>query len=349
MSLYNKLLDEDLRHILSHTELLWNECRGKTLFLTGGTGFFGKWFLETISFANCEMNLGLRTIVLSRTPEKFLSQYPYFDQPLIRFVQGDVRDSSFPKEDIHYIIHAGTSASKQFNTKQPFEVFDTIVNGTRHILDLAKEKKVESLLFTSSGAVYGQQPPEMTHVPESYTGAPDCTDAQSAYGEGKRVGELLCSLYYYQYQVPVKIARCFAFVGPYLPLDTHFAIGNFILNVLKGEDIVIEGDGTPYRSYLYASDLMIWLWTVLLRGKNNDPYNVGSNQDLTIEALAHHVADTLHPPQKILVRQEKNEINPLQRYIPNVDKIKRELGLKQRVDLDMAIKKTYRYEQNRKQ
>jgi dTDP-glucose 4,6-dehydratase len=286
------------------------------------------------------MDLGLNTIVLSRTPEKFLKDYTYFRQPQIRFIQGDVREFSFPKEDIHYIIHAGTAASDQLNTEQPIEMFETIVGGTRHALDLAREKKVESFLFVSSGAVYGKQPSDMTHIPESYVGAPDCADPRSAYGEGKRAGEMLSSLYYNQYKVPVKIARCFAFVGPYLPLDAHFAIGNFILNVLKGEDIVVKEDGTPYRSYLYAADLMIWLWTILLRGKSNEPYNVGSDDDLTIEELAHHVARTVHPASNVAVKQKKNKNIPLKRYVPNVEKIARELGLAPATKLDAAINKT---------
>jgi len=343
MPLYNELLKDDLQHILGHTESLWKECKGKTVFITGGTGFFGKWLLETISFLNCEMDLGLNTIVLSRTPEKFLKKYTYFRQPQIRFIQGDVREFSFPKEDVHYIIHAGAAASDQLNTEQPIEMFETIIGGTQHVLNLAKEKKVDSFLFVSSGAVYGKQPSDMTHIPELFVGAPDCADPRSAYGEGKRAGEMLSSLYYHQYKVPVKIARCFAFVGPYLPLDAHFAIGNFILNVLNCEDIVVKEDGTPYRSYLYAADLMIWLWTILLQGKNNEPYNVGSDDDLTIEELAHHVAHAVHPVSKVVVRQEKNKNIPLKRYVPNVDKIAQELGLVPTTKLDAAINKTLRF------
>lgn len=343
MSLYNKLLEDDLRHILSHTESLWKDCKGKTVFITGGTGFFGKWFLETVAFLNSEIDLDLHTIVLSRNPDKFLNDYPYFRQPKIIFIQGDARNFSFPKEDIHYIIHAGTAASDKLNAEQPLEMFETIVDGTRHVLNLAKRKKVESFLFTSSGAVYGKQPSEMTHIPESYSGAPDCVDMCSAYGEGKRAGELLCSLYCQQYQIPVKIARCFAFIGPYLPLDANYAIGNFILNAIKGENIVIKGDGTPYRSYLHATDLMIWLWTLLLCGKNNEPYNVGSGNDLTIEALARFVAQAVNPVPQVILLERINKNNPLKRYVPNVNKIAFELGMKQLIDLEDGIQRTIQF------
>src|SRR5260370_33188789 len=98
-------------------------------------------------------------------------------------------------------------------------------------------------------------------------GAPDTMDANSAYGEGKRMAELLCAIYRKSYGIETKIARGFAFVGPYMQLDTHFAIGNFVSDSLAGQCIEVRGDGTPLRSYLYASDLMVWLWTILTRGK----------------------------------------------------------------------------------
>jgi dTDP-glucose 4,6-dehydratase len=344
MPFYNKLLEDDLRHILGHTESLWKDCKGKTVFITGGTGFFGKWFLETISFLNCEMNLGLKTIVLSRAPDKFLSDYPYFTQPMICLIKGDVRNFSFPKEDIQYIIHAATAASDKLNTDQSLEVFDTIVDGTHHVLNLAKEKKVESFLFTSSGAVYGKQPPDMTHIPESYTGAPDCIYARSAYGEGKRAGEMLCSLFYHQYQVPVKIARCFALVGPYLPLDAHFAIGNFIRDGSRGCPIQVKGDGTSYRSYLYAADLVVWLWTILFKGNSGYAYNVGSDQTLTISDLAYIVANNYNPPMVVHISKSAIQNKTVERYVPNIQRAKTELGLEQWITLQDAIQRTILFE-----
>lgn len=183
---YNKLLESDLEHILAHTSDLWTSLRGSTVFITGGTGFFGKWFLETFAYANFKMDADVRLIVLSRNTESFLSAYPYFgNNPTFEFIKGDVRDFQFPERPIDYIIHAATESSEKLNSGDPLAMFDTIVNGTRNVLSLAKQKKPKALLFTSSGAVYGKQPPDITHVPEDFMGGPDTTSTKAAYGEGK--------------------------------------------------------------------------------------------------------------------------------------------------------------------
>jgi nucleoside-diphosphate-sugar epimerase len=98
--------------------------------------------------------------------------------------------------------------------KNPLLMFETIVEGTRRTLEFARTHEVCKFLITSSGAVYGKQPPEMTHIPEDYPGAPDPMDPNSAYGEGKRAAEMLCRLYARQFGLETKVARCFAFVGP---------------------------------------------------------------------------------------------------------------------------------------
>lgn len=337
----NNPLTNDLHHILVHTESLWDELRNQKIFITGGTGFFGCWLLESFAWANDILDLNASALVLTRSIDAFRRKAPHLaSHPAIQFYEADVRDFKFPEVSFSHIIHAATSASVQLNEYNPLMMFDTIVQGTRHVLDFAHYCNARKFLFTSSGAVYGKQPSAIDNVSEDYTGAVNPVEPLSAYGEGKRAAELLCSLYSRQYGVEVKIARCFAFVGPYLPLDIHYAIGNFINDGLKGKPICVKGDGTPYRSYLYAADLMIWLLTILFNGIPCRPYNVGSGKGITIRELAEMVADQFdHKPEIQILQKPQQNKNP-EWYVPSVQRAETELGLKQHIDLPDAIRRT---------
>ena len=335
-------LKADIEHIIAHTKLVWKEVSGKTILLTGGTGFFGKWILESFLHANSTLQLNNKMFVLSRNPDLFLNKHPNFKNEALHFITGDIRDFQFPKEVIDFIIHAATDVDVVGNVENPIHTFESITEGTKHILELAHIKKVKAILHISSGAVYGKQPYDVTHVTEDFKGSPNVYDKNAAYGEGKRVAEMLCNFYYNKYEVNSKIARCFAFIGPYQPLDSHYAVGNFIRDIINGDNIKINGDGTPYRSYLYAADLTIWLWNILVFGKPCRPYNVGSDKDLTIEELAHLVAAKSEKEIKIEVVLPKND-SPALRYVPCIKRAESELGLKVYIDLQTAITKTIQF------
>ena len=198
-------------------------------------------------------------------------------------------------------------------------------------------------LFTSSGAVYGKQPPDLLWIPEDYCDAPASTDPGSAYGQAKRASEFLCATYGRQYGFAALIARLFAFTGPRLPLDRNFAVGNFVRDVLAGGPIRIQGDGTPYRSYLYAADLAVWLWTLAVRAEPFRPYNVGSGEGLTIAELAGAVAEATVPGTPIEVGKEPVPGAPALRYVPSVERAKRELGLQPGIALEEGVQRMYKW------
>ncbi len=331
----------DLDHILKHTASLWDELRGKRIFITGGTGFFGCWLLESFAWANDKLGLDALAMVLTRNPDTFKHKAPHLaNHPAIRFHVGDVRSFEFPVGEFSHVIHAATEASATLNEENPLLMFDTIVDGTRRVLEFARQRGARKFLLTSSGAVYGRQPLDMTHIPEEYTGGPDPLDPRSAYGEGKRAAEMLCALYARQFGLETKVARGFAFVGPYLPLDLHFAIGNFIRDGLRGGPIQVNGDGTPYRSYLYAADLAIWLWTILFKGETCWPYNIGSEADLTIKDLAHALAQIFQPPVRVQIAQRAAPGQKTERYVPSTQRAETKLRLKQTIELQESIKRT---------
>lgn len=337
-------LAQDLEFIAANTQGLWDELGGERIFITGGTGFFGCWLVESFCFVNRLLGLGARATILTRDPAAFALKCPHLaSDSAVTLQAGDVRTFSFPEGEYKYVVHAATQSSAKLAADAPLEMLSTIIAGTERTLQFAAAHGTKKFLLTSSGAVYGKQPANVTHVPEDYAGGPDPLDPSDVYAEGKRVAELLCALYQKGTSMECKIARCWAFCGPHLPLDQHFAIGNFIGDVLAGRPIQIRGDGTPRRSYLYAADLAVWLWTILFRSTALVPFNVGSARDVSILELAQTVVATLKPHTEIHVaRQAVSGASPL-RYVPCVDRAREVLGLRQAIGLEECIRRTARW------
>jgi len=329
----------DLQHILAHSESDFADLRGARLFITGGTGFFGTWLLEAIVAANRQLNADIETWVLSRDPAAFARRSPHLANASgIHWLTGEVANFAFPAGSFSHIIHAATAASAALNSNAPEIMLDTIVQGTRHTLKFAAASGARRMLLTSSGGIYGRQPQDLHGLPETFAGAPDCLTADSAYSEGKRIAELLSAIAARNQPTEIAIARCFAFIGPHLPLDTHFAAGNFLRDALLGETIVVSGNGQPIRSYLYAADLVIWLLRILGRGQALRPYNVGSEEAVSIAGLASAIADSAHLAEVAI--QQPPAPHDVPRYLPDTRRAREELGLQTWIPLAESISRT---------
>lgn len=310
------------------------------IFLTGGTGFFGKALVPYLlaKFAST----GSTLTVLSRNPESFLRRNPQFqNQPGLRFHEGDIlRIDSLPQsEAFSHVIHAATDST--FGPSlTPLERFEQIVSGTRNLLDFAVSNRSRRFLYVSSGAIYGPQPEDLQGFPEDWIGSPVLSNPANTYGVGKLAAEHLCHIYRSMYELEVVIARCFAFVGPGLPLDVHFAIGNFIRDALFEEAITVSGDGTAVRSYMEEDDLTHWLTTMLTDGRNGEAYNVGSDEAVTIRELAHLVRDLLSPDKPVHIQSSTPLSSNRSRYVPDIRKARQELLLNVGVPLSQAILNT---------
>lgn len=336
---------EDLDHVLAHTGRLWAEARGARFFITGGTGFFGTWLLESFAHANDTLGLGMHAVVLTRDPAAFARKAPHLAARTdLAFHQGELRTFVFPAGRFTHLIHAAADTGVWTKNETPEGLIERITTGMRHLLEFALAAQVREFLHVSSGAVYGLQPAGLTHVPEDYAGLTAPLPPGAAWAEGKRVAEQLCAAHAAQHGYALKIARCFAFVGPHL--DENYAIGNFIRDALQGRSIQVTGDGTPHRSYLYAADLAIWLWMMLFAGTPGRAYNVGSPAGLSIAELARTVATAAGDSLPVKIAEAPQPGRPISRYVPAVDRAETELGLRVWIPLPEAIRRTIAWQRN---
>lgn len=328
------IFEQDIAAVNTALAPLWPKLEGARIFMTGGTGFIGRWMLEAL----VRSGISVEVTLLSRNPAAFATKAPHIAARCC-IIPGSIENFIIPPGGYTHVIHGATDASAELTAKDPRRMFDTIVSGTRRVLDFAVDRGAQRLLFMSSGAVYGVQPWELTHVTEDWHGGPNLHDPKSAYAEGKRAAETLCAIYGEQFALDTVTARIFALLGPRLTLDIHFAAGNFIRDAMAGRMIRVQSAGTAVRSYLYASDLTVWMWTLLLSAERGSVFNVGSEEAVSIADLARRTSDVLGGPGVEVLGQADTGWNP-GRYVPSTAAIRRELGLEPTVGLDEAIRRT---------
>jgi dTDP-glucose 4,6-dehydratase len=312
------IVKEDIQVILAacHEEL--TALSGKTLLLTGGSGFVGSYLVESIiAFNHAHHGAPCRILLPTRSLAATRAKWPhFFGIENIEWFESSGRNLEPPSNTCDYIIHAASPADPADYSHAPMQTMEDISNGTLAVLSYAKRTQVQTLLYLSSGAAYGQQPAEVA-LSEDNMSAPDMTDTSSCYGEAKRYAELLCRTS----SVPTVVARLFAFIGPYQDINASFAVPNFIRQALHDKKIHIHGDGSALRTYCYASDLTISLWKLLLRGKPNELYNVGSDTPrVSIRELAELIAGEVGNTEVIVENKITSSLRS--RYIPDVSKLK---------------------------
>ncbi|MGO9229802.1 MAG: NAD-dependent epimerase/dehydratase family protein [Bryobacteraceae bacterium] len=338
------VLHHDLEHVLAHTEHLWADVRGERFLITGGTGFVGTWLMESLLWANRRLGLGISAVVLTRNPSAYRQRLPHLaEDSCVTLHVGDAASFRHPEGSFPLVIHAATERYSAPRADPPAATLTRDLSATECVLELARARRTKRFLFTSSGAVYGKQPAGLLQIPEEYEGAPLATDTNSAYGQSKRTSEFLCASHALTVGFDAVIARMFAFTGPYLPLEEHYAAGNFVRDALAGGPLRLTGDGTSVRSYLYAADLAIWLWTILLRGTSGVAYNVGSPHAVSIVELARHVVEAAGGGIRIEIGEPTAPGVSPSRYVPSVERARAELGLDQWISLEEGLRRMYRW------
>jgi nucleoside-diphosphate-sugar epimerase len=309
------------------------------LLITGGTGFFGRALLRNWVRHEADGLSVPEVTVVTRSLYAFVKNYPEFSsKSWLTLYEGNILDyESLPSHKFFtHILHAATESTIG-PTIPALQRYDEIVNGTRNILDYAVKNSIKRVLLTSSGGVYGPQPKTVRGIPEGYLGIPDPQDPMSAYSMAKRASEHLCCLYCDRYGIESVVARCFSFVGRDLPLNVHFAIGNFIHDALYNHQINVAGDGSPIRSYMNQADLARWLLHILDKGASGRAYNVGSDQAISVSDLAHLVRDTLSPNKPVVIKNVKSIYQGRNVYVPDINRAESELNLKLAISLKESI------------
>jgi nucleoside-diphosphate-sugar epimerase len=327
------MLNKDLDYIFDNISQEISHLNEKKILIIGGTGFFGKNLLSTFKYLIDSNKIKCNIDIISRSNPSFIDKNnDLFNFEYFSFIEHDIINKIEIANEYDFIIHAATTASQDLINNNPSLMFKTIIDGTINVLDFCATGKA-TLLYISSGAIFGTE----YDLNKDYTvfNKIDPMKGNFSYHLGKLSAENLCFYYSNKFNFTIKIARCFAFIGPHLPLDTHFAVGNFIKSIIKKEKIVINTRGQSIRSFLYTSDLIIWLIKILIIGNNLKPYNVGSPDGISIKNLALKCAQN----NNIDVEFKNINENPTF-YVPNVDETLSDLKIDRFIDIDTAIEKT---------
>ena len=314
----------------------WEELRSARLFITGGTGFVGGWLVASLLAANERHALGARVTLLTRDPEAFARRAPQLAAAKgVTLLRGDARDFTLPRERFDAVIHAAADVSA--GPANAFGQVEVMVSGTQRALELARRSGSARFLLVSSGAVYGRRGAGASPIGESDHGGIDPLDSRSTYAEGKHLSEWLVARYAERHRIRARIARCFAILGPGMPMQPQFAASAFVRDAVAGGPVVVKG-GAAIRSYLFAADAAAWLWLILLRGEDGAAYNVGSEAAISVRDLAALIAERASVP----VREERCDSPALggDYFVPSTRKARNDLGVREWMPLAGALDET---------
>lgn len=329
--------------IILNNPIDWEKFRNKTILVTGATGRLGMYFVEAINKADIDWNLNLTIIAMARNEKKLNEVFGQtLKLPNIKIIVQDITEPIIYDGAVHYIFHTAGAASPLDFTQTPVDTLWGHVQGTRNILELAREKKVERVFYASTVETYGEWKSE-EGIKETDCGPLHCDNARACYPEAKRLCETMLAGYEAQYGIDyVGVRLCHTF-GPGISLYDGRAFAEFIRNVIDGKDIVLQTDGSAMRTYTYVADAIGAMLLAFTKGKDKY-YNIANLDNLiSIRDLANLIA-SLDPKQKIKVRYALNEEQKL-KYLPfklgimNVDRIMN-LGWKPRVGIKDAFKYT---------
>ena len=333
---------EDVRLIAKDLNDFYDELEGKTILVAGGKGFLGTYFVNVLNQINETLSTPMKIVIM----DNLITSKDKKNNPSsnVTFVEQDISESFDFQDELHYIIHAASIAAPPTYRKFPIKTVDVNYQGTRNLLEIARKKKIKSMLFLSSSEIYGD--PEFVPTPESYVGRVSCTGPRACYDESKRLAETVSVLYFQQYKIPIKIARPFNVYGPYLNLNDGRIIPDFMRNAIKKSEIVIHSDGSPTRSFCYVSDAMRAFFRLLFSNHDGIICNVGNDEEISVNGVADMIQKTIGKPISIKT-VKSNDPNYTkdspQRRCPDLSLIKKSVNFTPKINFEEGLKRVYKW------
>ena len=341
----HEMVRQDCHEVLAHQSKTLSALAGSTVTIVGGTGFVGTWLAEMLACLNDEFQFNTQIALVARGVEHFSRVRPHLaTRRDVKLIKSDVRHTFEIPRETSWLVHAAATPDGRAYSTNPIDAMGVITSGTEALLRATERcSSFKMFLNLSSAAVYGPQPLDLPGISETFPGSPEINTVNAAYAEAKRYAETLCSVFRSQSRIPVVTARPFAFIGPYQSLTSPWAINSFINDSLLGRTIRVLGDGRTIRSYMYPSDMALWMLRILCQAQTGASYNVGSPEPISLGDLANRIASHFETKPDVVFSQGTGGALKTSRLVPDVTRAKTDFGLNLTVSLQEALARTIKW------
>lgn len=318
----NSIFEEDIKNIINDFDM--SVFDGKTILVTGATGLIGKLCVKSL------LNSGYNTQVIALVRDEEKAKNIFGESKRLTYLVQDINQRINTTRRVDYIIHAASTTSSKDFVEKPVETIYTAINGSRNVLEFAKNKRLEGMVYLSSLEIYGVN--EKENIKERDYGYIDILNPRSSYSESKKMVETMCISYGTEYGVPVKIARLAQTFGAGVSISDNRVFAQFANAIINKENIILHTKGETKRNYCYTTDAVRGIFTILTKGENNNAYNVANeNSYCSISEMA-HLLENEYTKVEYKIDEVNRGYNPTVKIALNTEKLNA-LGWEAKVNL----------------